>query len=157
METSPFFILHASQHFPFPTPRKAMQRSTTPFTILKQRFHKSQFLQKLSCQKTYWDQARLSSLVNKKKLMGRVLSIDQSGVTHIFPLWEVCHVELYILVAFPGGGGCCGWAALHVVQVRPTVLWTPLTSTTPWTTLLRGGRRLGGDKGLDAQEGSRST
>ena len=29
-------------------------------------FHKSQFLQKLSCPKLYWDQARLSSLVNKQ-------------------------------------------------------------------------------------------
>ena len=30
--------------------------------------HRSQFLQKLSSQKPYWDQIRLSSLVNKKKL-----------------------------------------------------------------------------------------
>ena len=43
-----------------------MQRSTIQFPPLNQKFHKSQFLQKLSCQKPYWDQARLSSLINKQ-------------------------------------------------------------------------------------------
>ena len=76
--------------------------------------------------------------------MGRELTLGQLEATHIFPLWEVCHVELYILVSLPRGGGCCGRAALHVVQVRPTVLWTSLTSTTAWTALLQGGHGLGG-------------
>ena len=43
-----------------------MNGSTNLFPSSKQRFHKSQFLQKLSCQKPYWDQPRLSSLVNKQ-------------------------------------------------------------------------------------------
>ena len=38
-------------------------RSTTLFPLSKQTLHKSQFLEKLDCQKPYWDQARLSSLV----------------------------------------------------------------------------------------------
>ena len=46
--------------------RKAMRRSTTLFPLSKQGLYESQFLQKLSCQKPYWDQARLSSLVNKQ-------------------------------------------------------------------------------------------
>ena len=52
---------------------KAIKRSTTLFPPSKQRLHKSQFLQKLSCQKPYWDQARLSSLVNKPVAMYRLL------------------------------------------------------------------------------------
>ena len=43
-----------------------MKRNTTLFPPSKQMLHKSQFLQKLTCQKPYWDQARLSSLVNKQ-------------------------------------------------------------------------------------------
>ena len=46
--------------------RKAMKRTTTLFSPSKQRLHKSQFLQELSCQTPYWDQVRLSSLVNKQ-------------------------------------------------------------------------------------------
>ena len=42
-----------------------MQRSLTLFPPSQQRLHKLQFLKKLGCQKPYWDQARLSSLVNK--------------------------------------------------------------------------------------------
>ncbi len=44
-----------------------MKSRTTLFLSSKQRLHKSQFLQKLSCQKHYWDQARLSSLVRGPK------------------------------------------------------------------------------------------
>ena len=43
-----------------------MQRSPTIVSPSQQRLHKSQFLQKLSCQKPCWDQARLSGLVNKQ-------------------------------------------------------------------------------------------
>ena len=46
--------------------RKTMTRIITLVPPSQQRLHKSQFLQKLSCQKSYWDQARLSSLVNKQ-------------------------------------------------------------------------------------------
>ena len=63
----PFYSTH------FLSSRKAMERSTSLFPPSKQRVHKSQFLQKLSCQKPYWDQARLSSLVNKPVAMYRPL------------------------------------------------------------------------------------
>ena len=43
-----------------------MQRSPTLFPPSQQRLHKLQFLKKLGCQKPYWDQATLSSLVNKQ-------------------------------------------------------------------------------------------
>ena len=36
----------------------------------QQRLHKLRFLQKLGCQKPCWDQARLSSLVNKQVAIG---------------------------------------------------------------------------------------
>ena len=52
-------------HFCF-FPMKAMQRNATSVFSSQQRFHKLRFLQKLGCQKPYWDQARLSSLVNKQ-------------------------------------------------------------------------------------------
>ena len=38
--------------------------------------HKSNFLQKLSCQKPYWDHARLSSLVNKQAVNNQHLSLQ---------------------------------------------------------------------------------
>ena len=50
-----------------------MKRSTTLFPLQYQRHHKFQFLQKLSCQKPYWDQGRLSSLVNKQVAVLAVL------------------------------------------------------------------------------------
>ena len=50
--------------------RKAMKRSTTLFPLSKQRHNKSQFLQKLSCQKPYWDQATLSGLQVFSKALG---------------------------------------------------------------------------------------
>ena len=43
-----------------------MQRSINLVPPSQQRLHKQQVLQKLSHQKPYWDQARLSSLVNKQ-------------------------------------------------------------------------------------------
>ena len=43
-----------------------MNRSTKLLPPSKQRLPKSQFLQKQSPQKSYWDQARLSILVNKQ-------------------------------------------------------------------------------------------
>ena len=41
-------------------------RETPPVLSSQQRLHKLRFLQKLGCQKSCWDQARLSSLVNKQ-------------------------------------------------------------------------------------------
>ena len=46
--------------------KKAMKQITMLFPQSKQSPYKSQFLQELSCQKPYWDQARLCSLVNKQ-------------------------------------------------------------------------------------------
>ena len=56
-------ILHPISVLTLPLSSKnAMQKSTTQFPPLIQRLHKLEVLQKLSCQKPYWDQARLSSL-----------------------------------------------------------------------------------------------
>ena len=65
VETCPFYIISSFSTHSLSS-RKAMKRSTSLFPPSKQRVHKSQFLQKLSCQKPYWDQARLSSLVYKQ-------------------------------------------------------------------------------------------
>ena len=75
-QQSQFFILPSFFTLSL-SPRKSMQRSTTLFPPSKQRLHKSLFLQKLSFPKRYWDQARLSSLVNKQvvsSLDGRLSS-----------------------------------------------------------------------------------
>ena len=45
---------------------QSMQRNSTSDLPSLQRLHKLRFLQKPICQKPYWDQARLSSLVNKQ-------------------------------------------------------------------------------------------
>ena len=45
---------------------EAKKRKSTLVLPSKQRFHKLRFLPKLGCQKPCWDQARLSSLVNKE-------------------------------------------------------------------------------------------
>ena len=58
-------ILHSSFFTPLLSSRKTIQRSPTLVPPSQQRLHKSQFLQKLGCQKLYWDPARLSSMVNK--------------------------------------------------------------------------------------------
>ena len=50
--------------FPFLQKRNE-EKSHTVSPQSKQMLHNSQFLQTLSCQKTYMDKARLSSLVNK--------------------------------------------------------------------------------------------
>ena len=53
-------ILHSSSFPIFPLlSRKVVQRSTTQFPLKKQMLHKLLLLQKLGCQKPYWDQARL--------------------------------------------------------------------------------------------------
>ena len=65
VDTSSLFILSSNSTHSL-SYRKAMKRSTTLFPTSKQRLHKSQFLQKLSCQTPYWDHAILSSLVNKQ-------------------------------------------------------------------------------------------
>ena len=54
----------ASLHTSFPPENE--QREEPPYIPNKKKLHKSHFLQKLSSQKPYWDQARLSSLVNKQ-------------------------------------------------------------------------------------------
>ena len=60
------FILHSSKHLnTIPFLLIINEESHYPISIIKKSLHKSQFLQKLSCQKPYWDHARLSSLVNK--------------------------------------------------------------------------------------------
>ena len=46
--------------------RQAMQRNSIWVLPSQQRLHKLRFLQKLGCHKPSWDQARLSSLVNKQ-------------------------------------------------------------------------------------------
>ena len=64
VDTSPFNIIWSiSTHSRFS--KKAMKRRTTLLPQSKERLHKLRFLQKLGCQKPCWDQARLSSLVNK--------------------------------------------------------------------------------------------
>ena len=50
--------------FPFPSLQESNTENHRSFSSIKTKA--SQFLQKLSCQKPYWDQARLSSLVNKQ-------------------------------------------------------------------------------------------
>ena len=50
-------------------PMKAMQRNATSVLPSQQRLLKIRFLQKLGCQKAWWDQPRLSSLVNKQVVM----------------------------------------------------------------------------------------
>ena len=45
---------------------QGMQRNPTLVLPSQQMFHKLGFVQKLGCQKPCWDQARLSSLLNKQ-------------------------------------------------------------------------------------------
>ena len=51
---------------PFSSPQASNAEQLHPSSLSQQRLHKIPFLQKLSCQKPYWDQVRLSSLVNKQ-------------------------------------------------------------------------------------------
>ena len=71
-ETSPFYLIPIFSTYSLSS-RKAMKKNSNLFPPSKQRLHKSQFLQTLGCQKPYWDQARLSSLVNKPVAMYRPL------------------------------------------------------------------------------------
>ena len=73
VETSPFLFLQASLHIPFPPGKYC--REAPPFFLSKERLQKYQCLQNLGCQKPYWDQARLSSLVWKHV----ALSISELG------------------------------------------------------------------------------
>ena len=66
VETSPFFILPIFSTFPCLQESNAVNHH---FSLSKQWLPKSQFLQKLSCQKPYWEQARLSSLVYKQVVL----------------------------------------------------------------------------------------
>ena len=71
-------FFQAYQHLPFPPTKQC--RVQPYFPPSKQRLHKSQLLQKLSCQKPYWDQARLSSLVKKTQ-------VDWILITALFTLY----------------------------------------------------------------------
>ena len=55
MVTSPVYIIPSS-----------FEGKNHPISPIKTKADKSQFLQKLSCPKPYWDQPRLSSLVNNQ-------------------------------------------------------------------------------------------
>ena len=60
-------ILHPSKLlYIFPFPQEKNAEKPHPRSLSQQRVHKSQFLQKLSCQKLCWDQTWLSSLINKQ-------------------------------------------------------------------------------------------
>merc|ERR1719273_1630452 len=48
--------------------------------------------------------------------------------------WKVGHVEFQILVAFSRGRRGCRRAALHVVQVRASVLGSSFSTTASWST-----------------------
>ena len=75
-EPSKLVILQSlSKHFL--SSRKSMKRTTTIYPPSKQRLHREHFLQKRGCQKPCWDQARLSSLVNKQVALGIPASRDQ--------------------------------------------------------------------------------
>ena len=63
----------------------AIKRTPPCFPPSKQRVHKSHFLQKLSCQKPYWDKARLSSLVDKQAANNQHLSPQPSIQIQIYP------------------------------------------------------------------------
>ena len=65
--------------------RQAMQRSPTLISASHQSLHKSQFLQKISCQKPWWDHARLSGLVNK-----------QVGITLMTMAIIICYAYCYL-------------------------------------------------------------
>ena len=68
METSPFYVIPIfSEHSLFPPS--------------KQSLHNSQLLQKLSCQKPCWDEARLFSLVNEQ--VGSDVAVVSSSHTVI--------------------------------------------------------------------------
>ena len=82
---------------------QAMQRSTTPIFLPQQRLHKSTVLQKLGCQKPCWDQARLSSLVNKQ--VGRTgrtsynkAQPGTTGYNRLYPQIMLHIREMYVLV-----------------------------------------------------------
>ena len=65
VETCFFFIILSHSTYSLSS-RKSLKRSTNLFSPSKQRIYKLQFLQNLSCQKPFWDQARLPSLVKKQ-------------------------------------------------------------------------------------------
>ena len=79
------FICHSSSFSILPlSPRKAVKEATAYFPQKKLRLHKSRFLQKLGCQKPGWDQARLSSLVNKQVVLARaVLILSTDPQSHL--------------------------------------------------------------------------
>ena len=66
-----------------------MKINTTLFPPSQQRLHKLCFMQKLGCQKPCWEQARLSSLVNKQVsiLASFNLSISRADYMHYFLLY----------------------------------------------------------------------
>ena len=85
---------------------QAMQRNATSVLPSQQRLNKLCFLQKLGCQKTCWDQARLSSLVNKQIALSY-----GSGVSPPFQYFVLCWASspcpvLPYRPSQPGPPGC---------------------------------------------------
>ena len=86
---------------------KAMPSIPTLFPPSQQRLHKSQFLHKMSCQKPCWDQARLSSLVNKQvadqpnQFSNLVQSSSKSTSSVLHPL--SASISLHRPPSLPGG------------------------------------------------------
>ena len=60
---------------------RSILRESTLVLPSQQRLHKLSFLQKLGCQKACWDQARLSSLVNKQ--VDNTPQMDQKQACYI--------------------------------------------------------------------------
>ena len=86
---------------------KAMPSSPTLVPPSQQRLHKSQFLHKVSCQKFCWDQARLSSLINKQvadqpnQFSNLVQSSSKSTSSVFHPL--SASISLHRPPSLPGG------------------------------------------------------
>ena len=70
-------VFHPSKPpYILPFLQKSNKENHHNISPLKKRLHKLRFLQKLGCQTPCWDQARLSSLVNKQ-----VVLLSAFGVT----------------------------------------------------------------------------
>ena len=131
VETSPFYIIQSiSSHSC--SSRKAIKRGTTLVPQSKQRLHKLCFLQKLGRPKPCWDQAGLSSLVNKQVASGLAsfssgLALLASSIVNmtqrIKPVcWRIKPVHrqmnLMILSNYWKSLGQCGKTVSHVSSNR---------------------------------------
>ena len=59
-------FLPSKPPYTFPSLQKINKEKHHNISPSKQKLHRLRFLQKLGCQKTCWDQVRLSSLLNKQ-------------------------------------------------------------------------------------------